>query len=253
MSAESRSPREAPAPASTPAGSARLRRQLGTLALDVDLAGRRGVTALVGPNGAGKTTLLRTLAGAHRPASGRIVVGGGSTGDVLFDDVAGVNRPPEARSVGYVPQGYGLFPHLSALDNVAFALAGERGEAERWLARLGAGELAPRRPSALSGGEQQRVALARALARRPRLLLLDEPLAALDVAARRRVRQELAGYLRDEGVPAIVVTHDARDIRALDADVIVLEEGRVVQRGRYVEVAEAPATEFVAELFGDGA
>ena len=225
---------------------------LGDLRLDVDVEARAGVTALVGPNGAGKTTLLRTLAGAHRPDAGRVVLGTGEATEVLFDAKRGIDRAPEARSVGYVPQGYGLFPHLSALDNVAFGLAGDRVAAARWLERVGAGALSPRFPAALSGGERQRVALARALARAPRLLLLDEPLAALDVGSRRRLRAELAGYLRAEGVPALVVTHDPRDVRALDAEVVVLEAGRVVQRGDPETLARQPASEFVAELFAEG-
>ncbi|MEO0324423.1 MAG: ATP-binding cassette domain-containing protein [Myxococcota bacterium] len=177
-----------------PGWSARVEMALGALGLDVDLDAGPGVTALVGPNGAGKTTLLRTIAGAYAPRRGRIALG---ADDVLFDSERGIDRPPEARAVGYVPQGYGLFPHLSAADNVAFGLSGDRAEAERWLARVGAAALAPRLPAALSGGEQQRVALARALARRPKLLLLDEPLAALDAGARRILRRELGTYLRE--------------------------------------------------------
>lgn len=229
---------------------ASLRGQVGGVALSLSIGGGARPVALVGPNGAGKTTVLRTLAGALRAPAGRIEVGG----RVLFDAEAQVDLPPEARGVGYVPQGYGLFPHLRVLDNVAFGLRGAgraeaRAQASAVLARMGCGHLASRWPAALSGGEQQRVALARALAAGPRLLLLDEPLAALDVANRRAVRTYLAEHLAAQGTPALVVTHDVRDIVALGAEVFVLEAGRVVQRGRPEALAAAPVSEFVAELF----
>ncbi|MEM1415397.1 MAG: ATP-binding cassette domain-containing protein, partial [Myxococcota bacterium] len=227
-----------------------LRLRLGTLTLEVALEGDEGVLALVGPNGAGKSTLLRTLAGAHRPEAGRIALRDAEGESVLFDAAKGLDLPPEARRVGYVPQGYGLFPHLSALDNVAFGA--DRETARAMLASLGAEALAGRRPGALSGGERQRVALARALVAGPRLLLLDEPLAALDLPARRRLRRVLAGYLRERSLPALVVTHDLRDLRALGARVAVLEGGRIVQTGTPDALAQDPASEFVAELFGEG-
>ena len=211
--------------------------------------------ALVGPNGAGKTTLLRTVAGAHRPTRGHIRLGA----DVLFDSSSGVDLPVQQRRVGYMPQGYGLLPHLSVIDNVGFGWLATRpraSEAERrraasaTLTRLGCAELASRSPSELSGGESQRVALARALMIEPRILLLDEPLAALDVPARRRLRTFLSDYLEARAEPALIVTHDVRDVRALGADVVVIEAGRVIQRGTVEDVTAAPATEFVAEFFG---
>ena len=228
---------------------------LGPLELDVDLCGDARPVALVGPNGAGKTTLLRLIAGAYRPQAGRIEVGG----RVLFDAAAAVDLPPERRAVGYVPQGYGLFPHLGVADNVAFGLrarghsGGRRAArlaAEQMLDELGCASLAGRRPTELSGGEQQRVALARALVVDPAILLLDEPLAALDASARRQLRRFLADHLRRRARPSIVVTHDARDVLALEAEACVLDAGRVVQRGTADQLRRAPANDFVAELFG---
>jgi len=228
---------------------------MGSLSLDVELGGESGPLAIVGPNGGGKTSLLRIIAGAHHPSSGCIEVGG----TTLLDTARGIDLPSERRRVGYVPQGYGLFGHLRVIDNVAFGLSTgtrRRSRAERRaialavLEELGCEHLAERMPGRLSGGEQQRVALARALVTEPRLLLLDEPLAALDVTARRSVRHRLAQRLRAQPRPSIVVTHDVRDIVALDASVCVLEGGRVVQRGDVEALRAAPATEFVAEFVG---
>ena len=224
---------------------------LGRLSLDVSLEGEATPLALVGPNGSGKTTLLRTIVGAHVPARGIVQVGE----QVLFSDEGGISLPPEARRIGYVPQGYGLFPHLSAVDNVAFGLRRDVPRAERrrtalkMLETMGGGEIAERRPLELSGGEQQRVALARCLITDPRMLLLDEPLASMDVGARRTLRAQLGGYLAERGVPAIVVTHDVRDVLALGARVAVLEDGKIVQQGTPEELAARPLTEFVAEFF----
>ncbi len=227
--------------------------QVGVLHLDVRLDGGTRPVALVGPNGSGKTTLLRTIAGAYRPLRGTITVGD----RVLFDAAKGIDLPPEERRVGYVPQGYGLFPHLRVLDNVRFGLAGlsrrENGalaSATAVLEQLGAGHLTDRWPDTLSGGERQRVALARALVTEPHILLLDEPLAALDAAARRSLRRRLADRLAESAVPALVVTHDVHDIVALNAEVHVIEEGSIVQRGPADALAAHPATEFVAEVFG---
>lgn len=232
-----------------------VRMRLGSLDLEVSVDGGEEPVALIGPNGSGKTTLLRTIAGAYRPDAGRIRI----DGDTLFDSDAGVDAPPEARRVGYVPQGYGLFPHLTVLDNVAFGWrAGSkptkeqrRARAAELLDRVGCSALAHRRPAGLSGGEQQRVALARALAVQPGILLLDEPLAALDARARRVVRSYLAEYLAGRKGPALVVSHDARDVRALGGPVCVIEHGRIVQRGRVEELTGAPATEFVEAFFED--
>jgi len=161
--------------------------------------------------------------------------------------------------MGYVPQGYGLFPHLRVADNVAFGLstgprrlpkAERRSAARQLLTELGCATLAERWPAGLSGGEQQRVALARALVVAPALLLLDEPMAALDAGVRRVVRTFLATRLRSSACPSIVVTHDVRDVLALGARVCVLEAGRIVQQGSLSELQAAPASDFVAEFVG---
>jgi ABC-type sulfate/molybdate transport systems ATPase subunit len=229
-----------------------IRMRVGAFDLDVDLRGGDAPVALIGPNGSGKTTLLRTIAGAYRPQEGLIRLGE----ERVFDADAGIDLPPERRGVGYVPQGYGLFPHLSALDNVAFswivrgvARDERRRAALRFMERLGCAHLADRSPTTLSGGEQQRVALARALTAEPRMLLLDEPLAALDAPSRRSIRSHLAAHLSERSGPALVVSHEARDVHALGALVYVLERGRVAQCGTADVLARAPATEFVAAFF----
>jgi molybdate transport system ATP-binding protein len=233
--------------------------------LDVDVEGTVGALAirvafrtadrplvLVGPNGAGKTSTLLFVAGGLRPTRGRIVLGE----TALLDLAAGTDLPPERRAVGFVPQRYALFPHLDVLHNVAYGIAAPRGErlerARQALADLEADGLASRRTQELSGGEAQRVALARALAARPRALLLDEPLAALDAGLRRDTRRFLAARLRAWSLPTVVVTHDRADAEALEGDVLVLEAGAVVQRGRIEELVAAPGTPFVRELVGAG-
>jgi molybdate transport system ATP-binding protein len=222
--------------------------QIGALTLDVAIQGTTAPVALVGPNGCGKTTLLRMIAGAHCPTSGVIQVGGRT----LFDSAAGQSLPIEQRRVGYVPQGYGLFPHLRAVDNVAFGLTGSRASRQQRarvaLDSVQAGPLSARWPRELSGGEQQRVALARALTIDPAILLLDEPLSALDVAARRSVRAFLVAHLAAQNRPSLVVTHDVRDVVALDARVCVMDAGRVVQDGSVAELRADPVNDFVAEF-----
>ncbi|MEM8610009.1 MAG: ATP-binding cassette domain-containing protein [Myxococcota bacterium] len=230
-----------------------VRASVGELGLDVALEGDQRPLAIVGPNGSGKTTLLRLIAGAPAEMAGRIVVDGAT----LFDSERGVALAPETRRVGYVPQGFGLFPHLSVVDNVAFGLSvsaqragatDRREKARALLTELRCEGLAERRPSRLSGGERQRVALARALIVEPRLLLLDEPLSTLDPGARRTLRAFLAERLRSRGVPAIAVTHDLRDVEALEARVAVLERGRIVQEGDLDDLRANPATDFVSEF-----
>ena len=230
-----------------PAWQVELRGRLGGLAMDVRFEAGDGPTILVGPNGAGKTTVLRAIAGADVGLQGHVRL----HGRTLLDTTAGVRLPPEARRIGYVPQGLGLFPHMSALDNVAFGCGHgveARQRAHAVLERLDALPLASRRPHELSGGERQRIALARALAIEPAGLLLDEPLSALDVGQRRRTRAFLAEHLRQAGRPALVVTHDLRDVVAIAGEIVVLEAGRVTGRGRVDALAAAPPTEFVAEL-----
>jgi molybdate transport system ATP-binding protein len=218
------------------------------VALDID---DRGLV-LVGPNGAGKTTVLLALVAARRPWRGRIAI----ASDVLFDADDDIDRPTEERGIAYLPQSYALFPHLTAAQNVAFGMRGPRAErfdkARSLLDRLGVGSVADRRPAALSGGEQQRVALARALAPSPRALLLDEPLAALDVESRGSVRAFLAAELRALQRPFIVITHDRDDIRAFGAPVAVLERGRIVQRAEPTALEASTTTPFAARLFGTG-
>ncbi len=203
--------------------------------LQIDAEVPVGPVALVGPNGSGKSTLLRILAGGIRPR-GRVVVGG----HVWSDATTWV--PPEARRVGFLPQNIGLFPHLSALKNVAYGdgSAGRLDNARSWLARLGVESLSDRRARVLSGGEQQRVGLARALASRPKVLLLDEPLASLDVRVGHEVRKLLADALRiDEGL-GVVSTHHGADLRAWAPHVLVLEKGRVVASGPVDDVRAHP-------------
>ena len=223
------------------------------------------VLAVLGPNAAGKTTLLRTLAGLGALTDGRIAItyaraasGGGPLEPDVWDDAReGVFRPAVERAVGLVFQDYRLFPHLSVVDNVAFsarARGASRGEsrraAARWLDRLDLGALAARRPGQLSGGQAQRVALARALACHPRLLLLDEPLAALDARTRLETRGELRRHLSAFVGPSILVTHDPLEAMVLADRILVLESGQIVQEGTPAAVARRPATEYVARLVG---
>jgi molybdate transport system ATP-binding protein len=224
--------------------------RLGALDLDVALEVDERGLVLVGPNGAGKTSVLLSMVGARRPSRGRVTI----AGDVLFDSAGGVDRATEERGLAYLPQDYALFPHLTAAKNVAFGMRGPRAEriekARALLDRLRVGSVADRLPGALSGGEQQRVALARALAPAPRALLLDEPLAALDVESRRSVRAFLVAELREQHRPFIVITHDRDDVRAFDAPVVVVEHGRVVQRAEPAALEASPATSFAARLLG---
>jgi molybdate transport system ATP-binding protein len=232
--------------------SARIELMLGELQLDAALEASAGeVVAVLGPNGAGKTTLLRALAGLQPLGRGWIAV----DGEVWDDPDRGRWRPPERRSVGVVFQDYLLFPHLNALDNVAFGLrARGRRDAEaagrHWLQRVGLEAAAHLRPSQLSGGQAQRVALARALALKPRLLLLDEPLAALDVGVRIEVRRELRRHLAEVSGVRILVTHDPVDALALADRLVVLEHGRVTQAGTAAEVTAQPRSRYVADLVG---
>ncbi|UQX86834.1 ABC transporter ATP-binding protein [Jatrophihabitans telluris] len=222
--------------------------------LDVCDQARPGeVLGVLGPNGAGKTTLLRALAGLQPLRRGRIEL----DGMVLTDVAAGIQIPPERRELGVVFQNYRLFPHLSLLDNVGFGLRSRgisrsesRLEAANWLRRLDLAEYSERRPGRLSGGQAQRVALARALACRPRALLLDEPLAALDARTRLSVRAELVRQLRAFPAPALLITHDPLEAMVLTDRLLVLESGRVVQTGTPAEIARRPATNYIARLVG---
>jgi molybdate transport system ATP-binding protein len=226
----------------------------GDLRLEIALDVAPGeVLAVLGPNGAGKSTLLRTLAGLTPLARGQLRL----DNDVLDDAGTGAFVPPAERPVGLVFQSYRLFPHLTVLDNVAFAPR-ERGlgrrdarqAAQEWVQRLDLGDLAGKRPAELSGGQAQRVALARALAGEPRLLLLDEPLSALDARTRLDVRDELRRHLTAFAGPVVLVTHDPLEALVLADRLLVIEDGRVVQQGTPAEVSRRPATDYVARLVG---
>ena len=239
---------------SVPRLSLAVQAALGPFSLQASLEVGGEPLALVGPNGSGKTSLLLTILGLRKPERGRIEL----ADEVLFDADLAIDRPTEERHLAYLPQDFGLFPHLTAIDNVAFALAcrserastkQRRDEAMTWLERFGIGNLANRSPSQLSGGERQRVALARALASSPKALLLDEPTASLDVEARVEVRAFLAESIRSLGLPTILVTHDAMDVEVLASRVAVLEKGQVVACGLLSEVRKAPPTSFASRLF----
>jgi molybdate transport system ATP-binding protein len=226
----------------------------GAFRLDVAVEAAAGVTlVIVGESGAGKTTLLRLLAGLERPDGGRIAVGE----RVWFDAGAGLEAPAWTRAVGYVAQDYALFPHLTVADNVAFGLRARgvprreaRARADAELERLDLVALAGRRPGALSGGQQQRVALARALAGEPELLLLDEPLSALDPGTRSAVRGELRALLARQGCATVFVTHSPLDALVFGDAIAVIEGGSLTQAGSRDELLRRPRSPYVATLLG---
>ena len=233
---------------------ARIDRTLGRFRLDIDLTTKSGETvAVLGPNGSGKSTLFRCLAGLLPIDEGRIEL----DHEVLDEPATDTFVVPEQRPVAVVFQDYLLFPNLTALENVAFGLRARgvpkieaRTDAEAWLARVGLADHAGHRPRALSGGQAQRVALARALATQPRLLLLDEPLAALDVGTRGDVRRDLRRHLATFDGVRLLVTHDPVDAYALADRVIILEAGRVVQTGTLADVTAQPRSRYIADLVG---
>ena len=226
----------------------------GDLHVDVILQANDGeVVAILGPNGAGKSTVLRCLSGLLALDGGYIRL----DGTELDAPSTGVFLPPEHRPVGFVFQNYLLFPNMTALENVAFGLRARgmsareaRSRAAEWIERVGLTDHAGHRPSALSGGQAQRIALARAMATEPRLLLLDEPLAALDVATRAEVRREMQRHLRTFPGVRILVTHDPVDAYALADRVIVMQAGSLVQEGTLAEVTARPRSRYVADLVG---
>jgi molybdate transport system ATP-binding protein len=227
---------------------------LNTFHLDIDFsAGRGKTTVLLGESGAGKSTVLRLLAGLFHPERGHISL----EGKTYFDSVRNVAIPPQERPFGYVFQDYILFPHLTTFENVAFGLRAQHlprkvvrqrvGEALEQVHLAGYDQ---RRPTQLSGGQQQRVAIARALALRPQLLLLDEPLAALDVQTRREVRQELRNLLSSAGITTVMVTHQYLEALLFGYHILVLEQGHVIQQGSHGDLLQYPRSSYIAELVG---
>jgi len=228
-----------------------LRKHLPGFSLDVEWSAGDGVAVLFGPSGSGKTLSLQCLAGLVRPDAGRIVV----DGRVLFDAATGVDVPPQRRHVGYVFQGYALFPHLTVRQNVGFGLrhlsrAERARRVDEVLARLGLEAHADRHPRELSGGQRQRVALGRALATNPVLLLLDEPLSALDLPLREALRDELRSILAGWGTVAVLVTHDLTEAYRLGDRIVVYEEGRVIQAAPRSELLWQPSSRSVARIMG---
>jgi molybdate transport system ATP-binding protein len=226
--------------------------RLGGLRLEVEVTAAAGsVLALLGPNGSGKTTMLRALAGLQPIEEGQIEL----DGLVLDAPSKGVFVAAEDRAIGYLFQDYLLFPHLSVLENVAFGLR-SRGKqqplltARGWLERMELEAFASDKPAQLSGGQAQRVALARALAPEPRMLLLDEPLAALDASTKVTIRRDLKQHLNRFGGITLLVTHDPVDAAALADAVLVIEDGRVVQEGTIPDITARPRSRYVADLVG---
>ena len=219
--------------------------------IEARILAAEGITVLFGPSGAGKSLTLQCVAGLIRPDEGRIVVGE----RVLFDSHTGVNLPPQQRQVGYVPQDYALFPHLTVAKNVAFGVSRQpRPQIEQavgdLLTLVGLADLATRRPSELSGGQQQRVALARALIRRPKVLLLDEPFAALDAAVRAQLRQLVRDLQRRFELTILFVTHDLSEASFVADQIAVFDRGRVLQVGSPTEVLMRPSDLRVARAVG---
>ncbi|MDA0161142.1 ABC transporter ATP-binding protein [Solirubrobacter ginsenosidimutans] len=228
-----------------------LRLEIGAARASLDVAltvGDGECVALAGPSGAGKTTVLQTVAGLFRPQRGVVACGS----SVWLDTAAGVFVAPERRRCGYVFQDYALFPHLSAWRNVAYGISGDerRTRAHAYLERFGLEARADAKPAELSGGERQRVALARALARGPEVLLLDEPLSALDPRTRAAAARELLAVLHETGVPSLLVTHDFAEAAQFGDRVGVLDGGSVVQLGTAAELSARPASAFVADFTG---
>lgn len=231
--------------------SVRLRQQA-PIPLEAELACAPGeLLALVGPSGSGKSTLLRCIAGLHAAAEGAIHC----NDETWFDAATSTDRPVQARRIGFVFQHYALFPHLTALENVAAALQGltfaERAaRAGELLARVHLDGLSQRKPAELSGGQQQRVAVARALARDPAVLLLDEPFSAVDQVTRRKLQQELARLRAELDIPMLLVTHDLDEARMLADRMVILHKGKTLQAGAPDEVMTRPANASIARLVG---
>lgn len=223
----------------------------GEFVLNVAFQAEPGITVLFGESGCGKTTMLRSVAGLVRPDSGRIQ----SDEVIFFDSQKGIDLPVRRRSVGYVFQDLALFPHLTVAGNVEYGLfhhssAARRAKALEMLESFGIGELAQSMPGEISGGQRQRVAIARAMAIEPRVLLLDEPLSALDYATKQSLIGDLRRINRERRIPALYVTHDRVEAAALGEKIVVLNRGSIIATGTPVEVFEAPRAMQVALLSG---
>jgi molybdate transport system ATP-binding protein len=223
----------------------------GGFQLDVTLALERGITILFGPSGAGKTTLLDCVAGLADPDQGRIAAGA----RVLFDSQEGINLSPTERKIGYVFQDLALFPHLNVEANVAYGLGGLKAEDRKLrvaaaLESLRISDLRARRPAELSGGERQRVALARSLVMQPSVLLLDEPLAALDMPVRMKIAEDLRRSIQALPIPVLYVTHSRDEVFMLGERMLMIERGKIIAEGTPHQVMSAPRSETVAQLAG---
>lgn len=230
-----------------------IRRRLRDFELDMDFTVGDETLVIVGHSGCGKSTTLKVLAGLLAPTEGRITVGERT----FFDGTRKLNVSPEARNIGFVFQNYALFPHLSVFENVVYGLDGKKlskvkkaAKVEGMLQTLNISHLIDSMPADLSGGEQQRVALARSLVLEPDVLLLDEPLSALDVTTRGRVRRELKKTLKSLGIPTIIVTHDYEDAISLGDRILVMDRGHVIQEGTARELLTLPRSPFVADFSG---
>jgi molybdate transport system ATP-binding protein len=233
----------------------RIRRTLtsddGGFQLDVEFALEKGITILFGPSGAGKTTLLDCIAGLNDPDEGQIVIGA----TVLVDSQAGINLSATERNIGYVFQDLALFPHMTVQANVAYGLGGLSAEDRKLrvaeaLESMGISELRTRHPAELSGGERQRVALVRALVTQPSVLLLDEPLAALDMPVRMKIAEDLRRSVQALPIPVLYVTHSRDEVFMLGERLLMLERGKIIAQGTPHQVMSAPRTETVAQLAG---
>jgi molybdate transport system ATP-binding protein len=227
------------------------RRLSSSFALEANFAAPPGITILFGRSGSGKTTLLNCIAGLLRPDAGRIAL----DSRVLFDAAAQIDLPPARRSVGFLFQDLALFPHLTIEENVEYGLAKlsantRRERAAVTLDAMRVGSLARRKPSEISGGEKQRAALARSLVTDPAMLLLDEPLAALDAITKSLIIADLRAWNAAHGIPIIYVTHSLQEAFAVGETVVVLEAGKIIARGHPMEVLDAPRQETIAQLAG---